>query len=77
MEVEDYILFKSGTFYRRLGMRFLINKRLKNAIRSTMISDRLCIIQKGLDQRKLLIVNVHAPTEEKQDWTKEEFYEKN
>ena len=40
------------------------------------ISDRLCIIQLGLHQRKLSIVNVYAPKEEKEDWIKEEFCEK-
>ena len=75
MKVGDYILFKSGTENRRMG--FLINKRLKNAvIRSTIISDRLCIIQLGLHQKRLSVVNVHALTEENKDWIKEEFYEK-
>jgi Reverse transcriptase (RNA-dependent DNA polymerase) len=63
-----------------LGTGFLVNKRIKgNIIHFQAISERMCKlglkVKLGDKHKKISIVNIHAPTEEKEDEIKDEFYE--
>ena len=53
----------------------MVNKKMKNSVVSfNTISNRLCMIRLRNKYRKLSIVNMHCPTEEKDEEVKEEFY---
>ncbi|KAL3269070.1 hypothetical protein HHI36_008153 [Cryptolaemus montrouzieri] len=75
-EVGNYIFFNSGGEDRRLGTGFLINRSLKQEIVEFLpITNRLCKIRVRSKYRKLTLMNVHCPTEEKENEIKEKFYE--
>lgn len=75
-EMEDYVFFNSGNESRMLGVGFLVNKKLKSEIiEFKAISNRLCRIRLRSRYRKISIINVHCPTEEKEYEEKEKFYE--
>lgn len=75
--VGRYTLFKSGNGNRFFGTGFMVSKRIsKLIVEFKPISERLCYIRLRGKYRKISIVNVHAPTEDKDLETKNEFYEK-
>lgn len=75
-EIEGYILFNSGSDIRRYGTGFLVKENLKEAIRKFRpLTDRLCCIQLRAEKKNISLVNIHAPTEEKDDEEKDEYYE--
>ncbi|XP_018575218.1 craniofacial development protein 2-like [Anoplophora glabripennis] len=75
-EVEDHTFFNSGVENRRLGVGFIVNNRFKNeVIEFEGVSDRICRIRIKGQFRKINIINVHAPSEEKDLEIKVKFYE--
>lgn len=76
MEVEGYMFFNSGVDNRNLGVGFLINSKLKKeVVEFEGFSDRVCKLRIRGQFRKLSLINVHAPSEEKEIETKVKFYE--
>lgn len=75
-EVDNYVFFNSGGENRYLGTGFLISERIRpTVIKFEAVSERLCFLRLKAKHRKLSLINVHAPTEEKSEEEKEEFYE--
>lgn len=59
-----------------LGTGFLVGRKLKpNILDFKAISPRMCVIRLKAKFFNISIVNIHAPTEEKDDEEKEGFYE--
>lgn len=76
VEIEEYVLFTSGGTTRRFGTGFLVSKKMKGkVIKFQAISDRMCKLQVRDKHKNITMLNFHAPTEEKDDETKDEFYE--
>lgn len=75
LELEDYILFKSGEENRYLGTGFLVSKKLKSAVVDFKpLSDRMCYLRLRGRYQKVSLINIHAPSEDKNIDTKEEYY---
>lgn len=75
-EVGDYIFFNSGKETDYFGTGFMIHKSLRQTVlKFDPISDRICKLRLRGKYRKISIVNVHAPTNDKTDEIKEKFYE--
>ena len=56
--------------------RFFVHRRLVSAVKRTeFVSDRLSYIVLRGRWRNIIVVNVHAPSEEKSDESKDSFYE--
>lgn len=76
IDIEDYTIFKSGGQNRMLGTGFLVSKRIsKSVIEFKPISERICYIRIRGKHRKLSLINLHAPTEEKEEKEKNDYYE--
>lgn len=75
-KLGDYVIFNGESESSFLGTGFIINKELKDkVIEFKCWSGRLSKIRiRGL-YRKISIINVHAPTNEKDEEEKEKFYE--
>ena len=58
-----------------MGMGFFVHRRIVSAVkRVEFVSDRLShIVLRGC-WRNIIVVNVHAPSEEKSDEAKDSFY---
>lgn len=76
LEIEDALFCKSGGQDRRLGTGFIVRNDLKQRILGfNPISERLCTIRLKGKRKNISIINLHAPTEEKEEDIKDEFYE--
>jgi predicted Fe-S protein YdhL (DUF1289 family) len=75
-EMGEYLFFNSGIENRKLGVGFLVSKKLQSEITEfKAVTNRLCKIRIRGRYRKISIINVHCPTEEKEYEEKEKFYE--
>jgi exonuclease III len=75
-EMGEYLFFNSGNENRKLGVGFLVSKKLQSEITEfKAVTNRLCKIRMRGRYRKISIINVHCPTEEKEYEEKEKFYE--
>jgi hypothetical protein len=74
---EDYTFFYGqGNGDHRLGTGFLVHKRIVSAFRRVeFISDRMSYITLRGRWCNIIVLNVHAPCEDKGDDAKESFYE--
>ncbi|KAK9692741.1 Endonuclease-reverse transcriptase [Popillia japonica] len=77
LELEKYILFNSNNKENRLfGTGFLIANKLKHIVmKFTPVNEKICQMQFRGKERNINIINVHAPTEDKDDKEKSKFYE--
>lgn len=76
MKCDGCVLFNSGGKNRLLGTGFLLNKKQgERVIDFKAISERICWIRLRGKYRKITIVNIHAPSEEKEIETKIDFYQ--
>ncbi|XP_063904733.1 craniofacial development protein 2-like [Zophobas morio] len=74
-ETDNYILFNSGIDNRELGTGFMVKKSLKGAVITFKpISERMSYIRLRSKYRKISLLNIHAPTEEKDLEVKTEYY---
>ncbi|XP_072392279.1 uncharacterized protein [Diabrotica undecimpunctata] len=75
-DIEDMVLFKSGSKDRMLGTGFLVAKCIKDkVIAFNPISDRMCSIRIKSKKRSWSIINIHVPSEDKDDEIKDLYYE--
>lgn len=76
VKMEGFEFFNSGGDNRYLGTGFIVSKDVSQMIVDfEAVSDRLCRLRLQGEYRKLSIINVHAPTEDKDLAVKSEFYD--
>ncbi|KAK9687821.1 Endonuclease-reverse transcriptase [Popillia japonica] len=83
LELEKYILFNSNNKESRLfGTGFLIANKLKHIVmkftpvnEKIPVNEKVCQMQLRGKERNINIINVQAPTEDKDDEEKSKFYE--
>jgi len=68
--------YRKGNETHQLGTGFFVHRRIVSAMtRVEFVSDRLSYIVLRGCWRNIIVVNVHAPSEEKSDESKDSFYE--
>jgi hypothetical protein len=74
---EDYTFFYGqGNGDHQLGTRFFVHKRIVSAVRSVeFINDRMSYIILRGRWCNIIVLNVHAPCEDKGDEEKDSFFE--
>jgi exonuclease III len=77
VRAREYTFFYGkGQENRQLGTCFFVHQRIVSAIkRVEFVSDRMSYIVLRGHRCNIIALNVHAPTEEKGDETKDSFYE--
>jgi exonuclease III len=78
-EIRDttHTIFQSGKSNgkREFGVAFIVNKEMnKNILGFTPVSERICRLRVKTRFFNLSVINVHAPTEDKDETEKDEFY---
>ena len=76
-QIGDYLLYYGeGNNNHQLGTGFFVHKRIKSAVKKVeFISDRLSYLVLKVRWCDIIVINAHAPTEEKDDHIKNSFYE--
>ncbi|XP_023313011.1 craniofacial development protein 2-like [Anoplophora glabripennis] len=75
MEIGGYIFINSGGKDRLLGTGFLVRKELKElVVQYKLVSNRICLLRLRGKYQKITFLNIHAPHEEADLGSKEEFY---
>ena len=76
-QIGDYLLYYGeGNNNHQLGTGFFVHKRIKSAVKKVeFISDRLSYLVLKGRWCDIVVINAHAPTEEKDDHIKDSFYE--
>jgi hypothetical protein len=73
---DDPFLYRNGNANRHLGTGFFVDKGIRSAVkRVKYICDRMSYIKLRGRWSDVIVLNVHAPTEDNSDKRKEKFYE--
>lgn len=76
MDSKGYTMFCSGGNNNTFGTGFLVDKSVKgNVIKFEAVNERLCTLRIRGKFFNITLVNVHAPTEEKDEIDKDNFFE--
>jgi endonuclease/exonuclease/phosphatase family metal-dependent hydrolase/ribosomal protein S28E/S33 len=76
-DMKSYTIFKSGkpSGNREFGVAFIVNKKFKQLVTDFKpINERLCALRIKTTFFNVWLINIHAPTEDKDDDIKDEFY---
>lgn len=74
-KIGDYYFFCSSGEKHNLGVGFAVHKELRNDIMEFRpVSDRICLIRVRTKFFNLSLINAYAETEDKEDFTKDSFY---
>jgi exonuclease III len=76
---QKYTVLYSGPEYRtgQLGTGFMITSSMRNSLPEfEAVNDRMCRIRIKGRYRNTAIISTHAPTEEKDEYEKEELYDR-
>jgi exonuclease III len=79
IDKQKYTGLYSGPEYRtgQLGTGFMITLSMRNSLPEfEAVNDRMCRIRIKGRYRNTAIISTHAPTEEKEEYEKEEFYDR-
>ena len=79
MDMKSHTLFYSGKEEgtREFGVAFIVERNMKrNVLDFKAVDERICVLRIKTKFHNLSFINVHAPTEEKEEIEKEVFYQK-
>jgi exonuclease III len=79
MGMKSHTLFYSGKEEgtRELGVAFIVERSMKrNTLYFKAVDERICVLRIKTKLHNTSFINVHAPTEEKEEIQKEAFYQK-
>lgn len=78
MDLRTHTILSSGSSNgrREFGVAFIVEKKMKSLILDFKpVSNRICTLRIKTRLHNISLINVHAPTEDKADEEKEEFYQ--
>ena len=77
LKAGDYSFFYGkGNENHKLGTGYFVHQRISSAVRRVVfVSDRVSYIVLRVCWCNIIVINVHAPSEEKSDGSKGSFYE--
>jgi exonuclease III len=78
-DMKSHTLFYSGKEEetRELGVAFIVERSMKrNILDFKAVDERICVLRIQTKFHNTSFINVHAPTEEKDEMEKEAFYQK-
>jgi hypothetical protein len=79
MEMKSHTLLYSGKEggTKEFGVAFVVERNMKrNILDFKGVDERMCVLRIKTKFQNLSLINVHAPTEEKEELEKEDFYQK-
>jgi exonuclease III len=78
-DMKSHTLFYNGKEMRRreFEVAFVVERKMKwNVLDFKAVDERMCVLRIKTKFQNLSLINVHAPTEEKEEFEKEAFYQK-
>jgi exonuclease III len=76
-ELRHYILINSGSKENNYGTGFMVSKEIKqNLISYKTVNERICTVRMRGRFFNTTFISIHAPTEEKEEDIKDQFYER-